>query len=126
MSQYKSLCFLAISLATLLAAPSLAGEVDILDATIASQGNGLYCISVTLEHADEGWDHYANAWDVIGPDGKVLATRVLAHPHVNEQPFTRSLGNIKIPEGIKRITIRGRDSVHDYGGKTLQLDVTRP
>lgn len=126
MSQYKSLSFLAISLATLLAAPSLAGEVDILDATITSQGNGLYRISVTLEHADEGWDHYANAWDVVAPDGKVLATRVLAHPHVNEQPFTRSLGNIKIPEGIESVTIRGRDSVHGYGGKTLQLDVTRP
>lgn len=116
----------AISLAAMLASPGLAGEADVIDAKITSQGNGLYRISVTLQHADEGWDHYANSWDVLGPDGKVLATRVLAHPHVNEQPFTRSLGNIKIPDHIKKVTIRGRDSVHDYGGKTLGLEVTRP
>jgi len=126
MTHYKGLNRATIALATLLATPSLAGEVDVLDAKITPQNDGLYRISVTLEHADEGWDHYANAWDVIAPDGTVLATRILAHPHVNEQPFTRSLGNIKIPESIESVTIRGRDSVHDYGGKTLQLDVTRP
>ncbi len=48
-------------------------------------------VHVTLSHPDTGWDHYADGWEVIAADGNRLGLRVLAHPHVNEQPFTRSL-----------------------------------
>jgi hypothetical protein len=41
---------------------------------------------VTVRHADEGWEHYADCWEVLTLDGEVLATRELAHPHDNEQP----------------------------------------
>ena len=47
--------------------------------------------------ADSGWDHYANRWEVLEPEGQVIATRTLLHPHVDEQPFTRSLSGIHIP-----------------------------
>ena len=43
---------------------------------------------VTVQHADTGWDHYADAWEVLAPDGTVLGTRTLLHPHTDEQPFT--------------------------------------
>ncbi len=56
-------------------------------------------ISVTLSHGDTGWDHYADGWQVIGADDTVLGTRVLHHPHVNEQPFTRSLTLDEPPTG---------------------------
>ena len=47
--------------------------------------------NVTLSHPDTGWDHYADGWRVEDENGDVLGLRVLGHPHVNEQPFTRSL-----------------------------------
>lgn len=94
-------------------------------AELTKMTDGTYRASVTVKHDDEGWDHYANAWEILAPDGTILATRVLAHPHVNEQPFTRSLSGIKIPEGLDHVTIRARDSVHAYGGKTLTVPVTR-
>jgi hypothetical protein len=72
-----------------------------------------------VRHADEGWKHYADKWDVTAPDGTVLGTRILAHPHVDEQPFTRSLIGVKILESIDRVTVRGHDLVHGYGGKTV-------
>jgi hypothetical protein len=50
-------------------------------------GSGVYRFSVTVRHADEGWDHYADRWEVLTSDGTLLATRTLYHPHVNEQPF---------------------------------------
>ena len=28
---------------------------------------------MTVRHADTGWDHYADKWDVVAPDGAVLA-----------------------------------------------------
>lgn len=56
-------------------------------------------ISVTLSHGDTGWDHYADGWKVIGADDVLLGTRVLHHPHVEEQPFTRSLTLAAPPTG---------------------------
>ena len=107
----------------LLSCAAFGGEVDVVDARATRQSAGTYSFDVTLRHADEGWDHYADAWDVLAPDGTVLATRVLYHPHVDEQPFTRSLSGVKIPAGITRVTIRAHDKVHDYGGKELAVDL---
>ncbi|MEP1208001.1 MAG: hypothetical protein ABJM29_18430 [Rhizobiaceae bacterium] len=100
-----------------------AGEVDVTDVKVRKTGANTYRFDVTLKHADTGWDHYANKWEVVAPDGTVLGTRVLAHPHVEEQPFTRSLGGVKIADGIKQVTIRGGDSVHELGGVEMKVSL---
>ena len=71
--------------------PALAGEADVVDVTVNCRSDSVCDFSVTVRHADEGWDHYADKWDVVAPDGTVLGTRNLYHPHVHEQPFTRRL-----------------------------------
>jgi hypothetical protein len=102
-----------------------ADEADVVDVIVKQSGKNKYDFSVTVRHADEGWDHYANKWDVAAPDGMVLGTRVLYHPHVDEQPFTRSLSGVNIPDTIDTVTIRAHDSVHPYGGKTVTVKVSR-
>ena len=114
-------CIVALVGVILVARMAAAGEVDVVDARIAESGDRTYRVDVTLRHADTGWEHYADKWDVVAPDGSVLGTRVLYHPHVDEQPFTRSLSGIKIPAGVQHVTIRAHDKVHGYRGKTLQL-----
>lgn len=101
-----------------------AGEADVVKVDFSRAADGSYRFSVSVRHDDEGWDHYANKWEVVAPDGTVLATRVLVHPHENEQPFTRSLSGIRIPDGITQVTLRAGDSVHDTGGAmiTVELD----
>jgi len=79
--------------------------------------------AVTLRHADEGWEHYADRWEVLSLDGKVLATRTLFHPHVNEQPFTRSLSGVSVPAGTPAVRIRSHDKMHEYGGVELVIDL---
>jgi len=113
--------------ATLMAASMIAnaGEVDVVDVTIKSLGNGKFRVNATLLHDDTGWDHYANRWDVLNEAGEVIGVRDLAHPHVNEQPFTRSL-SLTIPADVKTITIRANDSVHELGGKTFEIAVPHP
>jgi hypothetical protein len=70
--------------------PNMAGEVDVVNVVAQQTSAQTYRFDVTLRLADEGWDHYANKWDVVDPSGRVLGERILHHPHVNEQPFTRS------------------------------------
>ena len=102
-----------------------AGEADVVEVEVKRTAKHIYFFKVTVRHADEGWDHYANKWDVVAPDGSVLGTRTLYHPHVDEQPFTRSLSDVKIPESITAVTVRAHDLVHEYGGKTVKVMVPR-
>ncbi|MAW85738.1 MAG: hypothetical protein CMJ42_04315 [Phyllobacteriaceae bacterium] len=108
-------------LLSLLALPALAGEADVVDARYSQSSDGSYTFHVTIRHGDEGWDHYADRWQVLGPDGAVLGERVLAHPHVDEQPFTRSQSGIVIPDDLEEVTVRAHDSVHGWGGVEMTL-----
>jgi len=102
-----------------------AGQADVITVDAKRTGADTYFFKVTVFHADEGWDHYADKWDVVAPDGTVLGTRTLFHPHVGEQPFTRSLSDVQIPESITEVTVRAHDSVHKYGGKIVKVAVPR-
>ncbi len=70
--------------------PARAGEADVVGVEATRISPGVWRFDVTVRHVDEGWDHYADRWEVISRGGAVLATRVLLHPHVGEQPFTHS------------------------------------
>lgn len=72
---------------------------------------------VTLSHPDTGWDHYADGWRVELADGTILGTRVLVHPHVNEQPFTRS-DRIVVPDGVTEVFVRASCNVDGWAEKT--------
>ena len=102
-----------------------AGEADVVGVKVRPGGTTQYHFSVTVRHADTGWDHYANKWEVVGADGTLYGTRILHHPHVDEQPFTRSLSGVKIPARVKRVSVRAHDSVHQYGGKTISVALPR-
>jgi hypothetical protein len=101
------------------------GEADVIKVDVEKTGSNMYRFDVTVLHGDEGWKHYANKWDVVAPGGALLGTRTLYHPHVNEQPFTRSLSGVKISKEIDRVTIRAHDSVHEYGGDAITVELPR-
>jgi hypothetical protein len=98
-----------------------ADDVRIVDVSVECSASCTFL--VTLEHDDQGWDHYADLWEVVTLDGRVLGSRVLYHPHENEQPFTRSLSAVIIPQGMNQVKIRARDSVHGYGKQELLVDI---
>lgn len=119
-----STAFLLMTGPGLIAASAQAGQADVLNVAVVQQGDS-FRFDVTVTHQDTGWDHYADAWEVVGPDGKVLGVRTLFHPHVDEQPFTRSLTGVKIPAGVDRVTVRAHDKVHGWGGAEVTVDVPR-
>ena len=102
--------------------PSEEGCAHVIDATITAGSSG-YRIDATVRSADTGWEKYADLWEVRGPNGEVYGERVLAHPHENEQPFTRSLSGVEIPDGVAEVTIAARDSVVGFCGDVFTIAV---
>ena len=76
-------------------------------------------VSVTLAHPDTGWDHYADGWRIETKDGTVIGTRDLLHPHVEEQPFTRSLNISALPDGP--LFVRTKCSVDGWADTRVVL-----
>lgn len=101
-----------------------AGDVEVVAVTFDKQG-GTWSVNTTLRHADSGWDHYADAWRVVTVDGRVLGTRTLYHPHVDEQPFTRSLSGIAIPGSTTVVFVEAHDKVHGWSRQRVRVDLTQ-
>ncbi|MBV6658218.1 MAG: hypothetical protein KI785_10685 [Devosiaceae bacterium] len=122
--RWATRALVAVGLAAAATGAVWAGEADIVGGSATLNGDGSWTVSATVAHADTGWEHYADRFDVLAPDGTVLAERVLLHPHVNEQPFTRSV-RATIPDDVDTITLRAHDSVHGLGGATLEITLER-
>lgn len=85
-------------------------------------GDGPYTFAVTVSSPDTGWDKYADEWRIEAETQEVLGVRELTHPHVDEQPFTRSLGGVEIAAGSE-VVVRARDSVEGYCGAGVSVTV---
>ncbi len=119
----KKQLFATIFVTVAIAVTAFAGEADITQVEVIRTGPDVYRFSVSVLHKDEGWDHYADRWELLAPDGRILATRTLYHPHVDEQPFTRSLNSVKIPADIAQVEVRAHCSVHANGGKSQTVSL---
>ena len=119
----KTLTCGVLLLAAALGRPGGAGEVDVVNVVVRQSTAGVYRFDVTPRHADEGWDHDADGWEIRDGDGSVRATRVPAHPHFNEQPFTRAPRRARLPARFTSVTVAGHDSEHGYGVTEITLDL---
>ncbi len=87
--------------------------------------DGAWTISVTLSHPDTGWDHYADGWRVLDASGKELGLRTLYHPHVNEQPFTRSLRGLALPDGDPELFVEPRCNTDGWSGTRYPVEILK-
>lgn len=106
----------------LFASLAQAGDPEVTEVRLKKVGM-VWNVYVTLSHGDEGWDHYADGWEILDADGNRLGFRKLMHPHVEEQPFTRSLSGVVIPDGTREIYVRPHCSVHGWSKKTTAVRV---
>lgn len=119
----SSLSFRCACLLLFINTACTADEAGVIDATATCDSNRVCTFRVTVSHGDTGWEHYADHWRVVDQNGDELGKRILLHPHVNEQPFTRSLSGIHVPVGIAQVTIEAHDNVHEYGGAKLLVAI---
>lgn len=104
-----------------MASAASADDAVVESVTMRESGTS-WTFSVTLSHGDTGWDDYADGWRVVTEDGTVLGTRTLLHPHVNEQPFTRSLSGVVIPDDMTRVYVEASTNTGGWG--TARFPVT--
>lgn len=116
---------LAALLTTLALGTTVSADPARIEAIEAYERPDGWVISVTLRHADTGWEDYADGWRVEAPDGTVLAHRVLERPHVTEQPFTRSKTGIAIPEGVSAVQVRARTVTEGWDSRSLTVTLPR-
>ena len=76
-------------------------------------------MSVTVASPDIGCESYADWWEAVSEDGELLTRRVLLHSHVEEQPFTRSVGGLHA-QPDDTVIIRAHMSVGGYGGSVMR------
>lgn len=111
-------------LGSLMSGALLAGDVAVVKTVFEKRGES-WTVNTTLRHADTGWSHYADAWRVVDEKGKILGTRTLYHPHENEQPFTRSLGNVQIPNGVSVVFVEAHDKEHGWAKQRVKVDLNK-
>lgn len=116
---------LALVILTPLATAAERGEANVEAVDVHATGGNTFRFRVTIASNDTGWDYYADAFEVVAPDGEVLGTRTLHHPHENEQPFTRGLRSVEIPGAIERVTVRAHHSKAGYDGRTQTVELPR-
>ena len=110
-----------------------AGNADVTFVRAVEANGGTWTFHVTVAHPDTGWEDYADGWDVLLPNGTVILpdstspfTRLLLHPHVEEQPFTRSQSGIVIPPEITTVRVRAHDLRDGFGGREVIVDLMQP
>jgi hypothetical protein len=112
-------------LGLLAAAASSAAEprADVLRVAAKTRPGG-YELAVTVKSPDRGCDQYANWWEVVSPDGRLLFRRVLMHSHPEEQPFTRPGGPVAI-SAEQTVIVRAHFHPTGYGGAALRGSVAK-
>jgi len=83
---------------------------------------GGYSFNVTVRSPDTGCQQFADWWEVLGEDGKLLYRRVLLHSHVGEQPFTRSGGPVPI-QSETVVWVRAHMNTSGFGGGAMKGSV---
>jgi hypothetical protein len=91
---------------------------DVISVEVTGDPNA-YRFSVGIASPDTGCDQYADWWEVLTQEGELIYRRILAHSHVNEQPFVRSGGPVAIePDTV--VWVRAHMHPGGYGGRVMK------
>jgi hypothetical protein len=127
MNRYLAAGVVAVSIAVVnLALAQMADATnqkypDVVDVKVHARGDNRFDFDTTISSPYDTPQRYADAYRVMGKRGVVYGERTLFHDHADEQPFTRDLYGVTIPQGIKAVVVQARDQKYGYGGKTLQV-----
>ncbi len=94
----------------------------VASASIVPEGDG-WTVRAVIRHPDSGWDHYASGWQVLAPDGTVLAFAEITHPHLDGEPIQEELTGIQLPQGVDHLMIRVRCTLDGWSARSYRLEL---
>ena len=94
---------------------------DVIAAKVQPRGAGRFDFDVTVSSPYDTPQRYADAFRVMHKDGTVFGERVLLHDHATEQPFTRDLHGVAVPDSVRSVVVQARDLRNGWGGKTVAV-----
>ena len=96
---------------------------DVVSVTVLGEPGAL-TFEVGIESPDRGCEQYADWWEIVDTDGRLLYRRVLRHSHVDEQPFVRSGGPVEI-DAERTVWVRAHMHPAGYGGRAMKGSALR-
>ena len=96
------------------AGPGSVPLADVVSVTVSGEPRA-YLFEVGVESPDLGCQQYADWWEVVGEDERLIHRRLLAHSHLSEQPFVRSGGPVMVAADTV-VTVRAHMHPTGYGG----------
>lgn len=102
---------------------TISGMADVIDVAVSGDENS-YEFNVTVKSPDTGCDQYADWWELFDLNGKLIYRRILAHSHVDEQPFTRAGGPIEISKDLE-VYVRAHVNNSGYGSQVYKGSVEK-
>ncbi len=94
---------------------------EVTDVSVSGDENA-YDFSVTIKSPDTGCNQYADWWEVFDENSNLIYRRILAHSHVNEQPFTRLGGPVEISNNSE-VYVRVHMNNTGYSSKVFKGSV---
>jgi hypothetical protein len=119
-----------LTLAAIIALPAVPAQAadlhqqkypDVVNVKVQARGHNRFDFDVTVSSPYDTPQRYADAFRVMNADGMTYGVRELLHDHASEQPFTRELYGVQIPQGVRAVLVQARDKQHGYGGKSMQI-----
>ncbi len=113
-----ALVLVAVAVGAVAAEP----QADVVAVRVGVAAEG-FQFTVTVASPDTGCRQYADWWEVVSEDGRLLYRRVLLHSHGGEQPFTRSGGPVPVgPDTV--VWVRAHMNTGGYRGKAMKGSVS--
>ncbi len=112
---------LAIAPAFATTAKKSEGPANVVGAAMSKNIDGSWDIRATVRSKDTGPSSYADRVEILDPEGKLLHTIPVPNHHLNEQPFSVTATNVKLPTDIAHVVIRARMKPGGASGKERTL-----
>jgi hypothetical protein len=118
-----ALALLAAPLAESATEKKKSGPANVVGAAVTRNLDGTFDVRITVRSADKGSEYYCDRIEILDAEGKILHTHRVAKPHFNEQPFSETLRNLRLPADLEQVTLRARMRPDNATGKdrTLKL-----
>ena len=94
---------------------------DVVSVKVQARAGNHFDFDVTISSPYDTPQRYADGFRVMTTGGQIYGERKLLHDHADEQPLTRDLYGVSIPERVRAVVVQARDQKFGYGGKSMQV-----